>query len=204
MARYYYPDVRMRLDDERYFIPTKIAGVGYRQDAASRCYEGQNLALIRDSENSHDKNAIKVFAGGEHIGFIPAEVNEGFAEYLDSGRKLEADIYKIVGGTKDKPNRGIYINLYLPEDVSVEFDNEPTLDRDDYNDILKQEADQAKRWKIHATDEASDKGPGFCLCGCLSYATTSGENCVDVRYGSDLHRVNCKRCIRILEKRGLR
>ena len=126
MASYYFPDVRMRLDDGRYFIATKIAGVGYRQSAASRCYEGQKLTLVRDRENLHDKNAIKVLAGGEHVGYIPSDVNEGFATYLDSGRNLNADINKIVGGTEDKPSRGIYINLYLPEDVPIEFNDDYT------------------------------------------------------------------------------
>ena len=35
-------------------------------------------------------------------------------------------------------------------------------------------------------------------------STTADENFVDVRYGSDLHRVNRKRRIQILEKSGLR
>ena len=124
MPIYYFPDVRrMRLDDRRYFIATKIAGVGYRQSAAKRCYEGQKLTLVRDRENLHDKNAIKVLAGGEHVGYIPSDINEGFAAYLDFGKKVNADIYKIVGGTGDKPSRGIYINLYLPEDVIFKSDD---------------------------------------------------------------------------------
>ena len=118
----YFPDVRMQIDDGRYFMRTRVAGVGFRQEAASRCYEGQNLALIRDPENHHDNNAISVFADGEHIGFIPAEINEGFALYLDSGRPLDAVISDIVGGTTDKPFRGIYINLYIPDDLPMEFD----------------------------------------------------------------------------------
>ena len=122
MARYYFPDVRMRLDDGRYFIPTTVAGISYRQEAASRCFQGQKLELARDPNNKYDKNAISIFADGEHIGFVPSDLNDGFAEYLDSGRTLDADIYKIVGGTEAKPSRGIYINLYLPQDVLIEFD----------------------------------------------------------------------------------
>ena len=111
------------VDDGRYFIRTNVAGISFRQDAAFRCYTGQHLTLIRDSANPHDKNAIRVFAGGEHIGFIPAEINAAFAAYLDSGRLLDAEIDHIVGGTTDKPFRGIYINLYLPDDVHMEFDD---------------------------------------------------------------------------------
>ena len=119
---FYFPDVRMMVDDGRYFIRTNVAGISFRQDAASLCYAGQSLTLLRDPENPHDVNAVSVFADGNHIGFIPATLNAGFAAYLDSGRQLCADIDNVVGGAADKPAIGIYINLYLPDDVDIEFD----------------------------------------------------------------------------------
>ena len=114
----------MRLDDGRYFIPMNVAGVSYRQDAVSRCFKEQSVTLVRDSNNPHDKNAIMVFVGGEQIGFIPRDMNEGFAEYMDNGRDLDAEIHKIIGGTSDKPTTGVIIALYLPDDVSIEFDKD--------------------------------------------------------------------------------
>lgn len=123
MVRCYFPDVHMRLDDGRYFVPIHVAGVSYRQDAVSRCFEEQSITLVRDPNNPHDKNAVMVFAEGEHVGFIPRDMNEGFAEYIDSGRYLDAEIHKIIGGTSDKPTTGIIIALYLPDDVSIEFDD---------------------------------------------------------------------------------
>ena len=124
MTRYYFPDVYQSLDDGRYYIQTSVAGVSYRQEAVSRCYDGQSLTLVRDRGNVHDQNAIKIFAGGEHIGFVPAEINQGFAEYMDSGRVLEAKIDRIVGGEPEKPTKGALINLYLPADVDIEFDDD--------------------------------------------------------------------------------
>ena len=123
MVRHYFPDVHMRVDDGRYFVPINVAGVSYRQDAVARCFEEQTITLVRDRNNRHDKNAVMVYAGGEHIGFLPRDMNEGFAEYLDSGRALDAEIHKVIGGTKDKPTTGIIIALYLPEDVLIEFDD---------------------------------------------------------------------------------
>ena len=113
----------MRLDDGRYFVPIDDAGVSYRQDAVSRCFEDQSLILVRGSNNPHDKNAIMVLAGREHIGFLPRDMNKGFAEYIDNGGDLDADVHKIIGGTSDQPNIGIIIALYLPDDVLVEFDD---------------------------------------------------------------------------------
>ena len=49
-------------------------------------------------------------------------MNEGFAEYMDNGRNLDADVHKIIGGTSDKPITGVIIALYLPDDVLTEFD----------------------------------------------------------------------------------
>ena len=65
-----------------------------------------------------------MFAGGAHIGFVPRDINEGFATYLDTGRWVDAEIEAIVGGTPGKPTAGVVMRLYLPEDVPIEFDDE--------------------------------------------------------------------------------
>ena len=122
MARHYFPDVYQDLEHGRYFIKVNVAGTSYRQPAVGGCGEGQSLVLVRDEGNRHDRNAIQVFAGGAQIGFVPRDINEGFATYLDSGRSLEAEIEAVVGGTPDKPTVGIVMRLYLPEDVTIEFD----------------------------------------------------------------------------------
>ena len=124
MTRHYFPDVYQDLEDARYFIKTKVVGVSYRQEAVAGCVEGQSLELVRDERNRHDRNAIGVFAGGAHIGFVPSDINDGFALYLDSGRSIDAEIEAVVGGTPDKPTVGIVMRLYLPEDVPIEFDGE--------------------------------------------------------------------------------
>lgn len=61
---------------------TRVAGVSYRQEAVSRCNEGQVVTLVRDPENEHDSNAVEVYAG-EPIGYIPTEDSEAVARYLD-------------------------------------------------------------------------------------------------------------------------
>ena len=124
MARHYFPDVYQDLEDGRYFIKANVAGVSYRQQAVSGCVEGQSLKLVRDQRNRHDGHAIQVLSGGAHIGFVPRDINEGFATYLDTGRCIDAEIEAVVGGTPDKPTVGVVMRLYLPEDVSIEFDEE--------------------------------------------------------------------------------
>ena len=124
MTRHYFPDVYQDLGDGRYFIKANVAGVSYRQQAVSGCVEGQSLELVRDERNRHDSNAIQVFSDGAHIGFLPRDINEGFATYLDTGRRIDAEVEVLVGGTPDKPTVGVVMRLYLPKDVSIEFDEE--------------------------------------------------------------------------------
>ena len=122
MARYYFPDVFQSLDDERYFVKANVAGISHRQEAASCCVEGQPLQLIRDVNNKHDRKAIRVLAEELDIGFVPRDINAAFAEYLDHVGELEAEIEAVVGGTENKPTIGIVMRIYLPDDVSMEFD----------------------------------------------------------------------------------
>ena len=123
VMRYYFPDVYKSLENGRYFIKFNVAGVSYRQEAVSRCCEDEPLALVRDIGNAHDRNAIKIFAGSDHIGFVPKGTNRGFAEYMDSGGVLEAEIEAIVGGESEEPNKGVVARLYIPPDVDIEFDD---------------------------------------------------------------------------------
>ncbi len=122
--RFYFPNVRQRIDDGRYFVPTRVAGVSHYQDAVSHCYESQPLVLVRESENIYDSNAIMVFAGGSHIGYIPRKDNEWFALQLDKGHIIDADIYKVVLGDGYKSTIGVRINVYFPEGARLEFDEE--------------------------------------------------------------------------------
>lgn len=122
MARHHFPDVYESLEDGRYFVKANVAGISLRQDAAATCYQGQALDLVRDTHNQHDQNAIAVFAGTDRIGYVPRDMNSGFAEYLDSGRDLDAEVHAVVGGTPDKPILGVVMAIYLPNDVQIEFE----------------------------------------------------------------------------------
>ena len=77
---------------------TYVAGVSYRQDAVARCFEGQVVELTRDPHNAHDKNAVEVWAGREHIGFINRDEARVMAHQMDIGTKYEAAIDRVFDG----------------------------------------------------------------------------------------------------------
>lgn len=81
-------------------IYSSVAGVTFngRQYYVSKCYTGQQLRLVRDRFNSHDKNAIGVYAGANQIGFIKKELAATLAPIIDAGKELEAVVERVTGG----------------------------------------------------------------------------------------------------------
>ena len=119
------------VDADRYSIQTTVAGVSYRQDAVSRCHEGQTVQLFRNPSNTHDRNAIEVHAG-EQIGFIPRDETEILALYMDfyGQDSVEATIDRLTGGTEDKPTIGVVVDIQVSEVLYNSIDDDPDFIRE--------------------------------------------------------------------------
>ena len=80
-----------RMEESEYIYYTNLAGVTHtnddgsdRQKIVKTCRVGKTVNLIRDHENPHDKNAIKVCReSGEQLGWINKDVAENFAVAID-------------------------------------------------------------------------------------------------------------------------
>ena len=57
--------------------------------------EGQALTLVREPDNVHDVNAIRVEWQGEKLGYLPRRENRAVAAAMDAGDKIEARIAKL-------------------------------------------------------------------------------------------------------------
>ena len=89
-----------------------IMGESHYQDAIWHCRKGDRVILIREPKNPHDENAVAVFReDGEQIGYLPRDNAEWVARVIDGGKKVEAKIEWITGGTRDKPFRGVVIDV---------------------------------------------------------------------------------------------
>jgi hypothetical protein len=96
----------------------KIQGVfAYNIKVAKSLSVGEELVLVREPNNEHDANAIKVCTkiksmlwGTKEvkIGYIEKEVAQRAAKYLDAGIKLTAVVEKITA-FDSYPN--VYIRL---------------------------------------------------------------------------------------------
>lgn len=56
---------------------------------------GQPLTLVREPENIHDANAIRVEWQGEKLGYLPRRENRAVAAAMDAGDKIEGRIAKL-------------------------------------------------------------------------------------------------------------
>jgi hypothetical protein len=90
-----------------------LAGSQYY--AATRVWNdiriGDRLTLTRETDNRHDRNAVRVDWQGQQIGYVPRAENGAVARALDAGEKLEARVSK----RRDDPDpwRRIEFEVYL-------------------------------------------------------------------------------------------
>jgi single-stranded-DNA-specific exonuclease len=90
---------------------TKVVGVTFegRQDVIGGLVPGLVVELRRDPENPHDANAIGVFFGALHIGFLRKEIARRLAPKVDDGERYRAEIASVTGGG----TRSFGVNLFV-------------------------------------------------------------------------------------------
>ncbi len=57
--------------------------------------EGDRLTLVREADNEHDGNAIRVEWRGHKLGYLPRAENRAVAAAMDNGDKVDARIAKL-------------------------------------------------------------------------------------------------------------
>lgn len=57
--------------------------------------EGDRLNLVREADNEHDGNAIRVEWRGQKLGYLPRAENRAVAAAMDNGDKVDARIAKL-------------------------------------------------------------------------------------------------------------
>jgi hypothetical protein len=53
---------------------------------------GDALELVREPENPHDRNAIRVVWRGHQLGYVPRAQNRAVASAIDAGERLSARV----------------------------------------------------------------------------------------------------------------
>jgi hypothetical protein len=75
-------------------IRTTIVGTRFRGPKAvaalARLRPGDRLRLVREPENEHDPDAVAVYSGTTHLGYIPRGVNRDVADRIMSADSVAA------------------------------------------------------------------------------------------------------------------
>jgi hypothetical protein len=74
-----------------------LAGYNYHQAPAvfHAMRTGDVLSLMRESDNAHDANAIRVDWGEHRLGYVPRGQNAALAAAMDRGERLSARISRL-------------------------------------------------------------------------------------------------------------
>jgi len=57
--------------------------------------EGDRLTLVRETDNPHDGNAVRVEWRGRKLGYLPRAENRSVAAAMDNGEAVDARIAKL-------------------------------------------------------------------------------------------------------------
>ena len=72
---------------------------------------GQMLTLVREPDNPHDTQAIRVEWQGHKLGYVPRADNIDLARLMDNGAAVEARITKLEKSRR--PNNRVQFEIYL-------------------------------------------------------------------------------------------
>ena len=78
----------------------------------SEIQPGNALMLVREPDNPHDPNAVRVEWRTFKLGYVPRTQNQAVARQLDRGTRLMARVSKVRQARA--PNRRIEFEIYLP------------------------------------------------------------------------------------------
>ena len=73
--------------DKEHFLNCNVAAFTYNQgcEVFDKLKVGKEVQLVREDENPHDHNAVAIFFGKTHIGYIPRRENDAIAKFFDLG-----------------------------------------------------------------------------------------------------------------------
>lgn len=106
-----------------YTIPTKVVGVTFNgiQKIIPTLKAGMKIVLLREKNNSYDRNAIAVYCIGRKIGHINADLAERLAPLMDNGIPVDGEIHSITGGRGRNYGCNIEIVVYKQKDAATSY-----------------------------------------------------------------------------------
>ena len=91
------PGAAQRVSSEILVHTGPTAGLAHHQakQVWAQLQVGDAVALVREPDNPHDVNAVRVEWNGHVLGYLPRTDNEGIARQIDRGNRLAARIARL-------------------------------------------------------------------------------------------------------------
>ena len=74
---------------------------------------GTPLQLVREDENAYDHDAVAIFYGNTHIGYLPSSKNEQLASMLDLGHSDLFEVYVQSIDSTAHPEEQVHIGIFV-------------------------------------------------------------------------------------------
>lgn len=109
-------------------IEVGVAGVTFegRQAVLAQLHQTQESGvalagqLRRESDNPYDPNAVRVYVGEKHVGYIPKALAAHLAARMDAGEALPVVKATVIrGGDANKVTFGARIHIEMPVKEAV-------------------------------------------------------------------------------------
>jgi len=88
---------------------------GFRYGEAARVWPllkvGDALALVREPDNAHDANAVRIEWQGRKLGYVPRSENRALAWAMDRGDDLRAHVSRLA--EHPNPRRRIEFEVFV-------------------------------------------------------------------------------------------
>lgn len=110
---------------------TKVVGVTFAEDYPSNIYSlAKEIAvknplceLVREPDNEHDTNSIRVDVMGKSIGHLPRLIALVLAKKIDAGEAWTASVHSIIVSNENVNQPGLKIYVWRNEDGNATSDS---------------------------------------------------------------------------------
>jgi hypothetical protein len=110
-----------RGDEQRHFY-FHAHGItqGNRQAVISRCVRGEQLQLVREPDNPHDKNAIRIRRlNGDDLGYVPRNNAAELAPKVDAEQQVRAEVDWLNSPAEDFQRFGLKVRVGVLKDQEI-------------------------------------------------------------------------------------
>lgn len=97
------------------FLSCNVAAFSHYEGCTvfNELHIGSQLCLIREDENAYDHDAVAIFYGNTHIGYVPGSKNEQLASMLDLGHGDLFEVYVQRLDPTAHPEQQVHVGIFI-------------------------------------------------------------------------------------------